>query len=800
MLHDLLLGFREFKARLGVSAVVVATLALGVAGATTMFAMLGAIGGSMVPAGVDTTRLGRVVWTAFDESGTRSPLTAREYSVLAARTTAFESVVAWSDETPVLGEDGPTLSAKRISPTFFRTLRFKLAGGREFRPDEHREARSGVAIASERFLRRFPAYRLGKAVRLGASDYTIVGILPDRYWFPAAGTELWLPMPFSEDGSPRVEPVSVAVLLGSSNDLEQARSQLAVVTQHLSPSEAGLKDPPGAPNRKLALITLEQDVSKRMGFGLVGLLGPSIVVLLIACGNVANLLLARAARREREMAVRAALGAGRWRLIRERLAENAWLAAAGGVLGLLIAFGAVRLLRAWVASAPESRDAATAIVLDGHALLFALAMTAAVPLVFGMVPALVASRPNLQSALHQSPGRRKPRKGPYGGRDLLVIVEVGLAVVLVVCACMFARFFNELGRVQWGFNPAKVVVLQLALNPEADASSENESLVGRVHTALREVPGVERAAVGAFVGLDPIWRGEPIEFERCAVARGVLGAATAPVDADFFATFGIPVRRGRPIGPEDTSGSQRVAVISQRHADRCWPGQDPIGRRLRNGRDPAAEWATVVGVAPDVMTRKVVETVQPVYVPLTQVSQVPASVFVRASGDTESLVGPLRSAVRSVDKAQPLDRIGRLDEQMLAQFSGTPVVLGIIGGFGLFALALAALGLFSVISYMVAERTREFGIRIALGASPANVLRLVIGQVFVIVALGAGVSIIGTLAVTHAAFREMAALAVTDPLLWTVVTALLALVGIAAGIVPARRATAVQPSVALRAE
>lgn len=798
MLHDLLLGYREFKARPGVSAVVVATLALGVAGATTMFAMLGAIGGSMVPVGLDTTRVGRVAWTAFDRSGSRSPLTAREYSVLAARTTGFESLVAWSDDTAVLGEDGPTLSAKRISPAFFRAFRFKLAEGREFRADEHREAGARVAIASERFLRRFPVYGLGKTLRLGTSDYTIVGILPDRYWFPAAGTELWLPMAFSEDGRPRVEPVSVAGLLRSSNDLQQAQSQLAVVTQHLR--EAGLKDAPGTPNRKLVLITLEQDVSKRMGFGLVGLLGPSIVVLLIACGNVANLLLARAARREREMAVRAALGAGRWRLMRERLAENAWLAAAGGTLGLLVAVGTVRLLRAWVGRAPEARDAATAIVLDGRALIFALAMTAAVPFVFGLVPALVASRPNLQSALHQSPGRRKPRRGPYGGRDLLVIVEVGFAVVLVVCACMFGRFFKELGRVQWGFNPAKVVVLQLAPNSGANASSDSASLVDRVGRALHEVPGVERVAVGAFVAGDPIWRGEAIEFERCAAAPGVLGAATAPVDADFFATFGITVRRGRPIGPEDASGTPPVAVISQRHADRCWPGQDPLGRRVRTRRDPAAAWATVVGVAPDAMTRELFETVQPVYVPLTQGGDVPASVFVRTSGDTERLIGPLRSAVRSIDKAQPLDRVGRLDEQMLAQFSGTPVLLGVIGGFGLFALALAALGLFSVISYMVAERTREFGIRIALGASRANVLRLVVGQVFAIVAVGAGISIVGTLGVTHVAFREMAALAVTDALLWTVVAALLALVGIAASIVPARRATGVQPSVALRAE
>jgi putative ABC transport system permease protein len=787
-------SLREFRSRPGVAAVTVITIALGVAGATSMFAMLGAIGAAMVPPGVDGSRTGRVFWTALDESGVRGRLTAQEVSSLGAGTGAFESLALWSDASAIVGDDGPTVSVQRISPDFLRTLRFTVSAGREFTRDEYREGAAGVVIASEGFLRRFPACGLGKPVRLGNEDFTIVGILPDREWYPVAGTDIWMPLPLARDGSPLVESVWVAVRLRSPDRLEQARSQLAVLTGRLTAGERSARP------RKLSLVTLEQDASKRLGFGLVGLIGPSVVVLLIACGNVANLLLARAARREREMAVRAALGASRWRLVRERLAESAWPAAAGGGLGFALAFAMVGALRGWVASVPESHEAAQAIRIDARALLFTLAVTAVIPFMFGLAPALVASRPNLQSALHSEPGRRKPRRGPYGGRDVLVAVEIALAVVLVVWAGMFARFFSEMWRVQWGFDAAKVVAIELSIGRGAARPGTNGGSIEDALAAVRQVPGVDRAAAGSFVSLGPFWRGEPVEFEGCVVASNTLGAVVLPVDADFFATLGIVVRRGRGIEPVDTSGSPRVAVISQRHADRCWPGEDPLGRRLKGGRASGAEWITVVGVVPDAMTTKVVDMVAPVYVPAVQGSHVPGTVFVRATGDAAALVGPLRAAIRRVDKSQPLDGIGPLDRQLLAELAGAPVVVGLIGGFGLFALTLAALGVFSVVSYTVAERTREFGIRMALGATRADIVRMVLGHASAIVAVGASVSIVGTLAAIHLSSTELAAMARTDPILWTVVAGLLGLVAVVASIVPARRATSVQASVALRSE
>ena len=796
-MRDLLHGLREFRSHPWLFGASAATLALGVAGATTMFTMLSAISGIMVPPGVEADRVGRIAWTSLDESGTRSPLSADEYARLKAGVTAFESVSASADESRVLGTDGPTVSVKRISADFFRTFGFKVSAGRALTSDDERDSGRPAAIVSEAFLRRNPELRLGASLLLGGAESTIVGILPDRHWFPVAGgTDVWLPLPLASDGTPLVPSVVVTARLRSPADAVLARSQVAVVTERLGDETAQ-----GRP-RKLAFLTLKQDVATRTRFGLIGLLGPSIVVLMIACGNVANLLLARATRREREMAIRAALGAGRARLVRERLAESAWLAVMGGVIGLGLAFLWTNVLRALVGSVEASRAAAEAIRVDGRSLLFALAVTVIVPFVFGLVPALAGSRPNLATTLHASPGRRKPRRGPYGGRDLLVIVEIGLAVVLVVCAGMYSRFFAEFGRMAWAFDETRVLAVPLAISRDAAGADANARLVSDVMIALRQTPGVENVASGGLVAPRPLSMSESmIEFEACAAAPSAVGAVTLPVDGRYFATLGLPVRRGRAIGDADTAGAPQVGVISMLHAERCWPGEDPIGRRFRIGRGADRAWSTIVGVAADAMTtRALPDMPQPVYVPVAQRTAVTSTVLVRARGDATQLVGPIRTAIRRIDRAQPVEDIGRADELFRREFGGASVMMLILGGFGGFAMALAALGVFSVISYMVAERTREFGIRIALGATRRDILRLVVGQAAIIVTIGAVVSIAGTLALTRAGFRELASFAATDPLLWGGVTALLALVAFGASVLPARRAMRVEPSTALRAE
>jgi predicted permease len=807
-------SLREFRSRPGVAVVAVVTLALGVAGATAMFAMLGSVGATMVPPGVDGSRVGRIAWMRLEEGGPRGSLTAEEYGLLkpgAAKASAFEVVSASADASMTMGEDGPGVSVKRVSADFFATFGFHVSAGRSFSVDDERDGGLPVAVVSETFLRRWPALGLGRTVRLGPDEFTIVGVLPDRHWFPTAGgTEVWLPLALSRDGTPLAASVTVTARLRSPADAPRAAAELAVVARSAAADPASRAGAAGPP-RTLRFITLQEDLSKRVGFGVAGLLAPSIVVLLIACGNVANLLLARAAGREREMAVRAALGAGRGRLVRERLAESAWPAAFGGGLGVLLAFVFVQVLRAWVGSFEPSRAAAQAIRIDARALLFSLGVTATIPLLVGLLPALTASRPSLVAALHQSPGRRKPRRGPYGGRDLLVVVEVGLAVVLVVCAGMFSRFFVELGNVRWGFDAAKVVALSLDSKPDRTEPEAGLQRVERIAAEVRRVPGVQAVAAGGLAGLRLSRNAEAIEFERCEAAPGAVSAVAIAVDAGYFRTLGLPTQVGRAFDERDVAEAPPVGVVSARHATRCWPGQDPLGRRFRV-RGAETGWATVVGVVPDQMTTRAVgDMPQPVYVPARQAARLPGArrgavglpsfmIFARTDADPASIAGPLRAAIRRVDPSQAFEIVGRVDEAMRRQLSGASLMIGVLAGFGGFALALAALGVFSVISYMVAERTREFGVRMALGASRRHVLGLVAGQATLIVGIGALVSIAGTLAVTRVAFREMAVLAATDPLLWGGVTILLALVALAAAFVPARRATRIEPVAALRAE
>jgi putative ABC transport system permease protein len=794
---DVRQGWREFRSRPLLSAVAVVTLALGVAGATTMFTTLKGIGAGMVPPGVDPARVGRVVWTTSQESGARGPLSGDGFVQLKASADVFEALSASADERLMLGGDGgPNVTARQVTADYFRTFGCIPNAGRVFDAADMRGA-TRVAIVSEGLLQRQPGLLPGHVARLGGDDYEVVGVMPARCWFPSPGSpDVWLPMRLTAGGVPTPPTVNVTARLRSSAALELAQSAVGLVGQRLAQQGSA------GPGRRLRMIVLAEDANKRMGMGIVGFLGPSLVVLLIACGNVANLLLARGARREREMAIRVSLGAGRLRLVRERLAESAWLGIAGGALGMALAFLGVRLLRLWIGSFESARSAAANIQLDARTLLFAVLVTLAIPLVFGLVPALAASKPNLARALHQSPGRKRPRRGPYGGRDLLVVVEIGLAVVLVVTTGMIAGFFAELDRIECGFDPSRILVVELSLHGDAPEKTRDALLLSNIVDAVRHVPGVRAAAAGEVTGLPHPNDGGTIEFENCASATGNRAARTMRVGPGYFAALGLPIRRGRTITEQDTAGSAPVGVISEKPAAQCWPGQDPIGRRFRLRR-AEGDWITVVGVVPDVMTTRLLpDGPQPVYLSYAQGANpsAPDVLLVRSDGDPAVLAKSVRVAVRRVDATQPLDSVERLDRIFHEQMGGASLLTGILGGFGLFALALGALGVFSVMSYMVAERTREFGIRIALGASRRDIMALVLRHALIIVGMGTAVSVVGTLAVTRVTFRLMADVAMTDPILWTWVSALLAVVAIAAGIVPARRAMRVEPIVALRAE
>ena len=790
LLHDLRQGWREARSQAVVSAVAVLTLALGIGGATTMFATVRALQASTVPPGVDRARVGRIVWTSRDGAG-RRPLSGDEFRQVARGATAFEAVSASADRSMALGgAPGRMVAAKMVTSAFFGTFGCRPSAGRTFAAADWRGT-GRVAVVSEGLVRREPSLAVNGVLTLAGDDYGIVGVMPDACWFPSPGSpDAWLPMPLRADGVPEVPSVTVTFRLRNARDLERARAQARQTGEQLE--RAGPTATPG----RLTLITLDEDAARRLGQGALGVLGPALLVLLIACANVANLLLARGARREREMAVRASLGAPRWRLARERLVEGAWLAAAGGVLGTGLGWAGARLLRNWVGSFEAAAPVAGAIRLDGRATLFALAVTMTVPLVFGVVPALAASRPDLVRALHQAPGPRPSRRGPYGTRDLLVVLQIGLAVILVVTTGMLGRFFAELNRVEWGFDASRVVAADLSFDSRPGGESARTTMLPRILEAVRAVPGVRAAAVGQVPGIPSASDGRTIQLEGCAA--GTLPGVVSTAGPGYFEALGLRVVRGHAPGAYDEAAAP-AGVIGEEHASRCWPGQDPIGRRFRVARD--GPWLTVAAVVRDTMkTRAFPGAPRNVYLACGDARNVEGVLLVRFDGPASPVLGGVRAAIHGIDPSQALEGLRPLDEEFRRRMGGAPLLTGILGGFGLFALLLSGLGVFSVTCYSVAERTREFGIRTALGGSRLDVMRLVLHHALVIVGIGSCASAAGTLAVARLTFRDMADLAIADPVLWASVAALVGGVALAASALPAWRAVHVEPTVALRAE
>jgi putative ABC transport system permease protein len=745
------------------------------------------------------------VWGTQSKRGvTRAPFSYPDFADFHAQSNSFDGLAAYTDASASLAEhDTPEQIAGEVtSAEFFKALGVQPALGRAFAPDDEQSGVSGVVVISHgTWQHRFGGEQniIGRQVTLDGKSRTVIGVLPADFQFPFSteSPEYFLPINPKDDLDKQrgAHYLSVIGRLRPGVTAQQAAAEMKGIAARLEQQY-----PDTDASRGINIVGAQDDMVSTLRPTLLILLGAVGFVLLIACANVANLLLARASRRGREIALRVALGASRARIVRQLLTESLVLSLAGGALGLLVAVWGVRLISSFVpADIPRFSETG----LDPTVLAFTLAASVLTGLVFGLAPALSASKLDLNESLKEGGRSATGGRARNRVRSLLIVSEVALSLVLLVGAGLLIKSFLKLRNTDPGFNPENVLTASISL-PSAQYS-EDARIAQFYQQAIERVsqlPGVESA--GAITPLPLSDNGMSITFypkdgppprpgeELVSAAR-----VTSP---DYFRTMGVPVVEGRAFSDADRADTQKVVIVNQTLARKFFPGADPLGRQLHLGLNDLD--AVIVGVVGDVRHQKLDKEAGPeFYVPFAQVPFGDMSLVVRTrTDDPAGLSAPLRGAVQAVDKDIPVFKLQTMRSLIGHSVARQRFSMTLIAVFAGLALALAMAGIFSVMSFLVAQRTHEIGIRMALGAQRRDILRMVVFHAMGLALVGVVVGLLAAFALT----REMASLlyqvSTTDPFIFGGIAALLALVALAACLVPARRATKVDPMVALRYE
>ena len=800
LVQDVSYALRTFCRSPGFTAAALVTLALGIGANTAMFSVVHAVLLRPLPY-PDADRL--VVFADGGRDGQPGTIGFLTYQDFRDRSASFESMAAFRSWAPTLVIDGEAerVPAMRVSAAYFSTLGVAPALGRGFTVAEDRPDRWHVLVLSDGlWRRRFGADPnvIGRAVTMNDVRYEIVGVMPSsfeplvsaRFYQPA---ELWAPLgydgtlPYACRSCQHLRAIGrLRVAPGQARaELNAVRAQLAAAY----PTEYGVAD--------VAVEPLSSALTGTAERGLYVLVGAVGLVLLIACANVANLTLARATTRAREMAVRGALGADRRRLIRQLLTESVCLGLAGGVCGVA---SASILTRAFVSIAPSSLPRVGGIGIDGEVLLFGFVISLATGILFGLVPALRTSRGGLRAALALD------SRGSVGSasraRQVLVICDVALALMLLAGAGLMLRTVERLLRVDPGFDPRGVLTVQFSLVGEAYREDPAVvQFIDRAVEGVRRLPGVESAALAGQIplgGNGDSW-GFHIEGLMAANPAEDPSVERYSVTPDYFRTLRIPLKGGRRFTDADRADSLPVIVVGETTARTLWPGSSPIGQRVRIGDATQPPWRTIVGVAGDVRhTSLAAAPTLQMYLPQAQVTDSFLVLTIRSATDPAALTPAVRDVLHRLDPTVPLYSVAMMEELVAGSVGERRYVMRLLAAFAGTALFLAALGLYGVAALTVSERTREFGVRMALGATPLHVLRLVAAEGGIAVAIG----IAAGLAAAAGATRLMATLlfdvSATDPRALASSVLMLALVAAAAHVLPALRALRVDPATALR--
>jgi predicted permease len=792
VLQDLRFGLRLLLRQPAFTLLVVLTLALGIGANTAIFS---AVSGVLLrPLPYPAPERLVAVWGEHPGIGLEAAslpdfldwrLGAPSFQHLAAHAPAIFNLTGEGDPERVSGV--------RTTANFFQTLGSGPAWGRAFEPGEDRGGANTVVVLSYGFwTRRMGANpaALGKTLSLDGVPHTIIGVAPADFLFhPEA--EVWVPLAMDEERGRRANFLEVVGRLDPGVTVEQAQAELGAVARRLQEQYPETNARWGA-----KLVPLQEELVGASRPALLVFMGAVGLVLLIACANVANLLLARSARRQRELAVRAALGASRGRLIRQMLTESVLMSLLGGALGLLLAAWGIDALQT-----PELRivPGQVQVGVDEGVLIFTLVLSLVTGVLFGLAPALRLPGRNLDSTL-RSGARGLTGVGVHQLRGLLVLGEVALALVLLVGAALLLRSFDRLQRVELGFNPEGVLTLHVLL-PTTKYPSEPQRVAffQQLTERVAAMPGVEAAGLTNAV---PLGSGAPYNSfvieGRVPEPNAVEDVEAFTVNAGYFRSLSIPLRAGRLFESQDGPSAPGAAVINEAMARRYWPGRDPLGSRVSlDGQN----WFTVVGIVGDIRHAALQkEPHAQFYVSFPQFPRRSMFLTVKTAGEPTDLVSALRGEVAALDPELPVANVATM-EQRLGRAAAKPRVnVLLLGGFALVALVLAGIGIYGVISQTVAQRTREIGIRMALGARPEDVLRLMIRQGMSPALVGIALGLVAAWASSRLLASLLYGISATDPLSFFAVPLFLAGVALLAAWLPARRATRVDPTEALRQE
>ena len=801
--HDIRFGIRLLTRKPGFTIVAVLALALGIGANTAIFSVVNTVLLKPLPF-KDPDHL-VMVWEERTTLGypkdTPAPANFVDWR---NENQVFEDMAAIAGQTfNLTGAGEPEkVEGQRVSASLFPLLGVEPRLGRWFSADEDRPGNERVAIISHGlWQRRFgsDAAILNQSIMLNDQSYTVVGVMPQQFFFPARDNDIWVPIAFdsNEAGRRGSHYLRVVARIKPGVTFEQAQSNMSSIAANLQEKYPRNNTSVGA-----TVSTFSEEYVGEIKTPLFILFAAVGFVLLIACANVASLLLARAAARQKEVAIRTALGAGRARLIRQFLTESVLLAALGGATGLaLAAIG----LRALVSLIPQNISQAKEVTIDAGVLGFTLLASLLTGVIFGLVPALQASRPHLNDVLKEG-GKGTAGTGRSRVRNLLVVAEVALALVLLVGAGLLINSFIRLRSVNVGFKPDNLLTMRMTLPQSRYADGQSRAaFYDAVLERVASLPGVESA--GVTTSLPLTFKGNSmgitIEGKPEPAPDQIPIAVTRIISPGYFQTMGIQLLDGRQLNAADTSDSAGVVVISETMARTFWPGENALGKRLKVGRyDSDQPWITVVGVVGNVRQFELETEGRPqMYMSYTQAGFfAPRDLVVRTKVDPLSLTAAVRNAVWSVDKDQAVSNISTMEEIMSESAAKQRFNMLLLAVFAGIAMLLAAVGIYGLMSYSVTQRTHEIGIRMALGASSRDVLRMVVGQGLKLVAAGMGLGLVAALALTRVMESLLFGVRSTDLATFAVISLVLAAVAIFASYIPARRATKVDPMIALRYE